>query len=303
MKPSTIAGVLVCGLACGVAAGQDAPAAMSAAELAEALRAAGYELPEGFSVNSDGSVSLPAPEVEAPEAPAMAADVPSEPVQLERAPEWDNRIELALNLSEGNTEQTNFRAGYVGTRETERSKLSLDAAYFYGKDGDGTTENRATAGVNHDWLWPESKWIVFANGRADYDQFNSWRYRTSAFGGVGYKLIDTDKFKFTPRAGAGVTKEFGSTRNELIPEGLLGFDLLWEVSERQSFESTFRYYPSFLDFSEFRTVTTAGWRMDLDGVEDGLSLTAGLLHEYQSEVDPGQEESDLRIFAGLGLDF
>ena len=279
---------------CGAASGQEA--ATSAADLIRALEASGYSLPEGFALNADGTVSVPAVEAEAP---PVVESLPT----AEAEPLWDQQIEAALNISEGNTENSNIRVGYVGVRETETSRLTLDAAYYYGTDGGTTSENRATAGALHDWLLPDSKWIIFAQARADYDQFNSWRYRLSGFGGVGYELVDNDTWYFTPRAGAGVTKEFGSGRNELIPEGLLGFDTGWYISDRQSLEMTYRYYPSFADVAEYRMVTTAGWKMDLDNIGDGLGLSAGLLHEYQSEVDPGADESDLKIFAGLLYDF
>jgi hypothetical protein len=36
--------------------------------------------------------------------------------------------------------------------------------------------------------------------------------------------------------------------------------------------------------------------------EMNLSLTAGVRHEHQSQVDPGDDKNDLRIYAGLQID-
>ncbi|MAY75657.1 MAG: hypothetical protein CMJ31_13260 [Phycisphaerae bacterium] len=295
----------------------------TAADLARALMEAGIELPPGVQIMEDGSVSVPAelapPEMEgvdanaaapAPMAPAAAepADdgLPGDPtnaIPAEPEVKWDNKIDMALNFSEGNSETRSFRAGYVGTRSTTSSDLSLDASYSYSNNDGETNQNKATAGVNHDWLLPESKWLYFAGGRADYDQFASWRYRVNANGGIGYELIDRENFDLTLRGGVGFAKEFGSDRNEIIPEGLLGADVSWTIAENQSLEATFRYFPDLLNTSDFRTVTTAAWRLDLDSINDGLGLTAGLRHEHQTRVDPGVEQNDLSVYAGLTWDF
>ena len=34
-----------------------------------------------------------------------------------------------------------------------------------------------------------------------------------------------------------------------------------------------------------------------------MSLTLGLEHEYQSQIDPGRDHNDLRLIAGLQFDF
>ena len=34
-----------------------------------------------------------------------------------------------------------------------------------------------------------------------------------------------------------------------------------------------------------------------------MNLTAGLAHEYQSQVDPGRKRNDLRVYAGISMEF
>lgn len=338
-KATPVALVLVCfaGTAWSQQAAAPPPAAVNAAELAEALKQAGVALPDGFVINPDGTVGIPAPVAEAMAAkkaaqaaidaaptnaaraaarakaeaagvevaaPAAApADAPVEPIPEAEAAKWDNKIDLSLGFTDGNTETNSFRAAYAGLRETKSSKLTLDAAYFFSTNDGNTDQNKATGGVNHDWLFQNSRWLIFAGGRGDYDEFNSWKYRVSGNGGVGYRLIKREKIELTLRAGAGGTREFGSSRNEIIPEGLLGADVLWKITTNQSFESTFRYFPDLSDFAEFRTITTAAWRLDLDSINDGLGVTAGVRHEHQTVVDEGNEQNDVNVFAGLTWDF
>lgn len=306
--------VLIMAVAAGAAWAQDAVTARSAAELLAELRARGVALPDGLSIAEDGSVVLPLPAAgemtpAVPATPAQAgtttgqlADGPAPQPESDPAVEWKNRAEVSFGLSDGNTESTDLRLAYVGVRETEVDKLRLDGSYYFQKDEDETRENEATAGFLYDHDIGTSRWLWFADGRWDWDEFESWDHRVGGHVGLGYKLIDRDDLRVVLRAGAGAVREFGGERDEWIPEALAGADVDWEISERHALEASFRYLPDLDEGGEFRTLTDVGWVMGLD-VEKGLSLTAGLAHEYQSQVDAGVEESDLKLYAGLGLDF
>ena len=294
---------------------QDAPPAAtttttnSAADLLKALQEAGVDLSSLTTVNDDGTVTVARPmtpqEVEAAakeaEEATKAAEAAAAPKE-EPAVKWDNKLTLGFGVSSGNTDRANVASVYVMTRETDRSKLTFDAAYFYAEDDGNKSENRFTTGLLHDWLFPNSRWLIFADVRYDYDEFQSWRHRLAFHVGPGYKLIDEDKIKLTLRAGIGAAKEWLSENDGWRPEALAGADFDWKISENQGFAATFRIFPDLDDFGEYRTRTTAGWKMDIDRA-DGLALTLGLLHEYQSVVDDGRDNDDLKIFGGLTFDF
>ena len=207
--PARALAVTVALLAGATAGAQEAsPAVQTPAELLEALRAAGVEIPGDFTANEDGTVSLPAP----PAPPAVDAAVPvGDDARLlidppapepEFKAEWDHKIDFALNLTDGNTETASLRLGYEGSRIGRRNETTWDAAYFYSENDGNTDQNRATAGINNDFLLgDESPWILFAGLRGDYDQFDNFNYRVILNAGVGYKLIDKDDLKLTLRAG------------------------------------------------------------------------------------------------------
>lgn len=289
-------------LAGSIASAQDAPTARSAAELLEQLKAAGVELPAGFVANEDGSVSLPvsAPP-EADETPVEEI-VPGAEFPVVVKPVWNTKLNLGLNVSSGNTDQIGLASTIVSRRTTPTSELTLDAGYFYSNEDGDDTENKFTAGVLHDWLLKDSKWLIFADARYDFDEFKSFDHRFATHAGLGYRLIDKEKMKLTLRGGAGIAKEFGSDRNEIIPEALAGLDFWWQIAEKQSLEISHRFYPDLTDGGEFRTLTTAGWRLALDR-GNGLSFTINALHEYVSDVDPGVDKSDLKLFAGISYEF
>jgi hypothetical protein len=104
------------------------------------------------------------------------------------------------------------------------------------------------------------------------------------------------------RFGAGGRKEWGSQNNNLKLEGLAGFDFAWKISARQSFDTSIHLYPVLTDFSDYRTRSTLNWRYLLSK-EVNVNLLFGVVNEYQSVVDPGEEEMDTRVFTGIQMGF
>lgn len=215
---------------------------------------------------------------------------------------WKSHVNLAFNGSFGNSDTQSLRVGGRSVRKTPDTRLRLDAVYYISTSDGERDDNDLTLGILHDWLISESPWFYFAQLRYDYDQFESWEQRIAAHTGPGYHLIAKEAFDLDLRAGIGPRKEFGSQDEDWKPEGLLGFDLEWEVTKRQSFDFNSTFFPIVSDLDDYRTRTTAHWVLKLTDDSD-LSVTAGLTHEYQSVVDPGREKNDTKIFTGLQFGF
>ena len=297
--------------------------ATTPAELLERLRSAGVELPEGIVVNDDGTVTLPAPPAETPP-PEQGADqtpTPTPPppqagqaaqaaaAEEGEAPEdsrveWKRRVELSLGFSEGNSEETDFRIAGRLRRTAPRDDLRVNAQFYFASSDGEEINNEFFTTVRYDRNFENRpRLLSFAEGRYDFDEFQSFRHRTSASSGLGYKLVERDKVTFILRGGAGITKEFDSERNELIPEALAGFDLDWNLTEKQSLIITHRTFFDLEAGDEFRLLSDAAWELALDDVAKGLLFSLGVQHEYQTAVDSGIERSDINVFASLGIDF
>ncbi len=252
-----------------------------------------------------GRLEIPADEIvttaDAQVAPAALHDDPAAPPVEDEPSEWDSHFEIGLGASFGNTDRQAGHVGFTSLRETERNRTALDARYHYGAANGDRDNNRLSAGIQHDWLVPESPWLYFARLRYDFDEFQSWDYRIAAHGGVGYRLIDEEDFDLTLRAGLGALKEFNSPDDDIKLEALVGFDLTWQISEKQSFEAGSTIYPDLDETGEFRTFSYAGWAIKVDD-ETQTALTVRFEHEHQSH-NPGFEKNDYRLTAGLQFDF
>lgn len=228
-------------------------------------------------------------------------DAPPPPPAPEPEPAWEHELDLGISGAEGNTQFFNLRAAYRATRETDLHRWRFDTAFFYGEEDGDRNQTRATIGLLKDWLLPDSPWLYFAQGRFDFDDFRSWTYRLSGHGGVGYTFVDDDTLRLTGRLGAGAIRRWKRT-DSVDPEGLLGLELRWNISDRQRLTAATTLYPDLGDFFEFRLVSSVAWTMALDRGR-GLNLSAGIEHEHESDVDPGVKRDDIRFFAGLTFAF
>lgn len=233
--------------------------------------------------------------------PRLAA-LQDEPAAEPLDPKWSFKLTLAASATTGNSETMNFTGLFNASRETERLNTVIDAGYFFAESDNESSENKFTAGLRNDWQNPDSDWFFFATGRYDYDDFQSWDQRVSGHVGVGYKLIKPDPLKLNLLAGIGAVKEWGSENDDVRPEGLFGVEGAWQIAEKHELTFSSTIYPDLDDVGEFRMLNTLAWTLLLDE-QNGLSLSAGLRHEYQSVVDPDRDRNDLRLYAGLQLDF
>ncbi|MHC4694630.1 MAG: DUF481 domain-containing protein [Planctomycetota bacterium] len=215
---------------------------------------------------------------------------------------WSFAANFSIDSSTGNSEESTTRFGTHVRRVLPRERLAVDMSYYHKVSEGSTTDNKFTAGAIHDWLNLGSRWFFFTTGRYDYDEFESWEQRANAQAGPGYNLITSDDILLDFRLGAGGRREWGSENNDLKFEGLVGIDLKWKVTDRQNFEAKVWYFPVITDFDDYRTRSTLDWRYRL-AKESNISLLLGLLHEHQSIVNPGLEDTDTRVTAGLQIDF
>lgn len=256
-----------------------------------------HEVLGRLTIPTERIVSMPdMPAAEAEPLPELTDELP----QPARAP-WRSQIDLGLSGARGNTESIDLRASFLTVQETDTHRWRIDAAYYYGEDNRNTSKNQATAGVLRDWLFPNSPWLIFAQGRYDYDEFRDWTHRLSGHGGIGYEFIKSDEYTLIGRLGAGAAKEW--KRSESIrPEGLLGMEFGWNISDRQRLSAHTTLYPDLGDFFEFRVVSGIKWTMQLD-VARGLALSAGIDNEYESQTNPGVKHNDLKFYTGLTFQF
>ncbi|MCA9300265.1 MAG: DUF481 domain-containing protein [Phycisphaerales bacterium] len=214
---------------------------------------------------------------------------------------WSGSAEVGLNGSDGNTERLNLRAGIGGERDTSKMRTTFDLTYSYAEDDGEDTENRFRAKGFNEWKI-EDPWSLFVQGSATYDEFQDWEWLLTAAGGVGYKFIDNDKTFLQGLLGAGISKEIKGTKNEIVPEGLIGLDFNHKLTERSEIYADFTFYPALDNFGPYRFEGNAGYKVLLDEAMN-LSLKLGISDRYDSEPGEGFKRNDIDYFAVMAFDW
>lgn len=213
---------------------------------------------------------------------------------------WTRNFQLGLNGQEGNKVSSDFTSILDLDYEDESRRWAVEAAYFYSSSDHEASKNNGRLSVEHDWLFPGSRFFAFAGGRADYDQFQSWEYRIQGRGGLGYEFVKTDRFKLRGRVGPSVTREFNA--DQFFVEALVGIEGSWKINEKLSVEASNTIYPALNQLGEYRNVSSLSWRWKL-AEDPSLSLNVGVNNEYQTDVPEGNRHNDFKYFGTVGLGF
>ncbi|MBA2114349.1 DUF481 domain-containing protein [Bremerella alba] len=193
---------------------------------------------------------------------------------------WKNSAELGLNGQTGNTESNSLRVGAKIKREGKGTIFSADIRHLRTSDKDGLTQNNAY--VKHKLEWPlklHKNWSLFEKTDIEYDAFKAFDMRLVFNGGVSYKPYKTDATDWTLSVGSGFSQEYGSPQKGIIPEATLGSELNHQLTEKQSFQLKFEFFPAFEADQGYRSVTDASYTIALD---HGLSLKISAEDRYDS---------------------
>lgn len=216
--------------------------------------------------------------------------------------DWQSQLEAGATVATGNTEKANIYLRFATTTKNDERQWDYDASYYRDQTDGNLSTNKFTTGLKHEWFIHESLWSIFAQGRFDYDEFQSWDKRLSGALGAGYLWVDQEDLTIKFKLGAGATKEYGSVDEDLIPELLAGFKVNWSITQNQKFEAGSTIYPDLSELGEYRIVSDASWVIDLNTV-DKVSLKVGVENEYQSQVDDGVKHNDFRLYSALVFKF
>ncbi|MBX3324143.1 MAG: DUF481 domain-containing protein [Phycisphaeraceae bacterium] len=215
---------------------------------------------------------------------------------------WKGSVEAGLTGSGGNTDRISFRTSVNAKRTTERYETSFGAAYQYAKSDGQESANRLELNLRNDWLFKDSKWRIFAQGKYESDQFQDWDHRLSGFVGVAYEFIKNEKTLLVGRVGLGGSYKIGGEDEEFNPEGLAGLEYSRQLTDRQRLTAATEYYPDLSEQGEFRWNNRATWEVMVDP-ETNLFLRLGAEHRHDSQPGTGRKHNDLDYFLTMGWSF
>lgn len=215
---------------------------------------------------------------------------------------WKFVLATNANYTDASDKQLDFRVAGAAVYEIKDvEKWKTDAEYFFKTVNDATTDNNLLVTSVYDRDITATDWLWFLKAQGQASSLEAWEQRLSGWGGIGYRFFKAPPIAIVGKAGFGATHEFGGI-NETYPEGYLELDGKWDITERQSIQGNVYIAPNLSDLSQYISIARAEWALKVDP-ELGLSLVGGLRFQYQSNVPAGENATDLRVYAGLKMDF
>lgn len=211
---------------------------------------------------------------------------------------WKRELEVGINGSDGNSESLSIHAGFKADYEDSEDVWKFRTAYDKASSDGEESRNQFFADLEKDWLWSDSPWFAFAQGRYDWDEYKDWEHRLSFSVGPGYQFIKNSTWNVKGRVGLGGNKTYGDEDEDFTPEALIGLNVGWTISERESIDFATTFYPSLENSGEYRNLTTFDWKMNMH--ENGkLAMKIGLINEYDSEAGEDVENNDFKYHLSL----
>jgi len=122
-------------------------------------------------------------------------------------PVWTGSVGFGLTLNRGNTDTTNVNLSFEAKRDPKTNDVYIfKALYLRGETNGEATDNRLfTLGRYERNLTPR----LFAFGQVTYlhDEFKQIDYHIAPVGGIGYKVVKTDRVTLSADGGFGVIWE------------------------------------------------------------------------------------------------
>lgn len=213
---------------------------------------------------------------------------------------WSFTFDLSLQTMTGNKDEQALRTALGLGCEKKRTSFELKSSLYYRQKKGVVTDRKGDTRYEQRFFREDSKLYSFGVGLFDHDAFKSWEQRLSGYGGAGYSWVKTQKVVFETGGGLGLRKEYGSINDNTKFEGIAALGFTWSVSQRQKVETRFFYAPVLTDFEDYRTRGSLEWRLVLSR-DVNVSLLVGMLHEFQSVVNPGDAKEDIRVYTGLQM--
>ncbi len=211
---------------------------------------------------------------------------------------WTARAELGLAMASGNTDTQSFVGKMEFAFSDPRHKLGLGASGHYATDDGVASARRYEAhGTGGFRLDPRS--YVYGSLRNERDAFGTYEYQWTAAAGYGLEALRSETHKLSLEFGPGYrfAKDQGARvhHNEAIGRGLA--DWRWKLTGNASIVDTL-LFESGRDNTFVRNVL--GVQV---AVAEGLAMKAGLETRYNSDVEPGIENTDQLTTVNLVYQF
>jgi putative salt-induced outer membrane protein len=208
--------------------------------------------------------------------------------------DWTGKGNVGASFASGNSENQSASAAIELKDKVDQWTHTVGFAGNYGNDGNITTAQRwEVRGQTQYDFTQRAYW--FGAARYEDDRFSSYDFQASLSGGLGYKIIDTDRTKFWVQGGPGYRyaelQGTGESEDGVIFRGDLGF-------EHQITETTKIVERFLVETGSSNTYLQNDLGLEVT-ISGALGLRVGYQVRHNTDVLPGVEKTDTLTTVGL----
>ncbi|HEY0007312.1 MAG TPA: DUF481 domain-containing protein [Tepidisphaeraceae bacterium] len=239
--------------------------------------------------------------------------IPAEKINTANAPasKWTGTVVANSALARGNTNRFVVGMEAHGVRRREdpqhNDRLSLDAAYNFGRSGGGagdepevTDVDNWYAAAKYDYFWTEKRY-GYLNARVEHDAIADLYYRASPGLGLGYQWFEGPYGNFSIEAGASYVREDFSNNgiNEYMSLRVAyHYDI--KLNDRISIFHNLEWLPAIVDYGDYVLTTDVGLRADFTERFFGQFK---VVYRRDSTPAPNARGDDMLYTVGVGWSF
>jgi len=220
---------------------------------------------------------------------------------------WTGALVGNALITTGNSETENFGLSLNAVRRSEIDRLTLGAAYYYGRQKEKDTDKKETTVDNwyvlgkYDYFLTK-KFYLYGAGRVEQDKIADLNLRLTIGGGVGYQWFETPTFNFNTEAGpAWVYEDFKNDGTDDHTAARLAYHVDWTPIKPLKLFHNLEYLPNITDWTnDYNLNLDAGLRAT---VYEGFFAEAKIELRYDSTPAPGAKKEDVRYLLGVGWSF
>jgi putative salt-induced outer membrane protein len=208
--------------------------------------------------------------------------------------DWTGKGELGASFATGNSENESVNAALELGKSFDRWAHKLGFAGNYGSDGNVTTAQRWEVRAQSNYTLTDRAY-AFGAGRYEDDRFSAYDFQATLSGGLGYKIIDSERTKFWLQGGPGYRyaefNDTGESEDGVIFRGDLGFD--------HQLTQTTKVVERFLvETGSENTYLQNDLGLEVT-IEGALALRIGYQVRHNTDVPPGVDKTDTLTTVGL----
>lgn len=210
---------------------------------------------------------------------------------------WDAEVELNYLRSSGNTSQESLGLAGKLHRDSGQFHHTIDGFFDLNKNTGVKDKQRWGLGYKLDYDFSESLYVTSFAGYEN-DQFGAFRERVTTSLGIGFPIINNDRFGWKLEGGPSLllTKELANEKYKSSFNAFASSLFDWTINDRSKFANVTIFYYGNKNIIESKTDLTVK-------INGSLSSKFSYDIKYDQEAVLDRKKTDTVARAGLQYDF